>query len=118
MLLKSAKKALRSKHLHPLLHPLTYLVPIFSILSGAIAAFNSYALSYAGMTGEPYTSSGREVVKMLRANETGSLGDSELSCITRGESQADLISWQTSSFGSFSSSLQSAGVCSLDSSPF
>ncbi|ORY57398.1 plasma-membrane choline transporter-domain-containing protein [Leucosporidium creatinivorum] len=77
-LLNSAKRALRSKHLHPLLQPLTYLVPLFSIITSAIASFNSYALAYAGMTGDDYLTSGREVVKMLRANETGSLGDSLL----------------------------------------
>lgn len=76
-LLKSAKRALRSKHLHPLLQPLTYLVPLFGIIAAACASFNSYALAYVGMTGDPYLASGREMVRILRANDTGSLGDSE-----------------------------------------
>lgn len=76
-LLRASQRSLRSKHVHPLLQPLTYLVPIFSIITSALAAFNSFALSHAGITGEQYVASGRAVVTMLEQNQTGRLADSE-----------------------------------------
>lgn len=76
-LLRASQRTLRSKHLHPLLQPLTYLVPLFSMISSAIAAFNGFALSHTGITGEPYLVSGRSVLVMLEENQTGTLADSE-----------------------------------------
>ncbi|SCV67256.1 BQ2448_5902 [Microbotryum intermedium] len=77
-LLKRAQSLLRSKHLHPVFQPLTYLVPLMGIITSFISSFNGYALSYAGMTGEPYLQSAREVAKMVRQNKTSALGDSLL----------------------------------------
>ncbi|SCZ96051.1 BZ3500_MvSof-1268-A1-R1_Chr8-1g09971 [Microbotryum saponariae] len=77
-LLKRAQTVLRSKHLHPIFQPLTYLVPLMGIVTSFISSFNGYALSYAGMTGEPYLQSAREVAKMVRQNKTSALGDSLL----------------------------------------
>lgn len=78
MLLRASQRTLRSKRLHPLLQPLTYLVPLFSMISSAIAAFNGFALSHTGITGETYIVSGRAVVTMLEENQTGTLAESKL----------------------------------------
>ena len=82
-LLRASQRTLRSKHLHPLLQPLTYLVPLFSMISSAIAAFNGFALSHTGITGEPYLVSGRSVVAMLEENRTGTLADSKCLSLRR-----------------------------------
>lgn len=77
-LLKKLQMSLRSKHIHPLLQPLTYLVPLFGVMASSISIFNGYALVYAGMTGDNYVQSGKTVASMLRSNKTINLGDSEL----------------------------------------
>ncbi|GAA5852117.1 hypothetical protein JCM8547_000162 [Rhodosporidiobolus lusitaniae] len=80
--LNAIQRALRSSRLPNLLRPLTFLAPFFGALAGWAAFFNSYSLSYAGMTGETVLSSSKEVASLLRANRARNIRDTALLRLT------------------------------------
>ncbi|GAA5914246.1 hypothetical protein JCM5296_006121 [Sporobolomyces johnsonii] len=80
--LSSLARTLRSSSLPALLSPLSYLAPLFGALAGYAAFFNSYSLSYAGMTGEPWLVSARETAALLRANRARNIRDTALLRLT------------------------------------
>ncbi|GJN94598.1 hypothetical protein Rhopal_007681-T1 [Rhodotorula paludigena] len=80
--LHAIRRALQSSRLPSYLRPLTALAPVFAALAGYAAFFNSYALSYAGMTGEPYWSSSRETAALFTANRARNIRDTALLRLT------------------------------------
>lgn len=76
--LRRLRAALRSSNLPIVLHPLTCLIPLISIASASIEAFNGWVLCYAALGGDDFLSSARKVRRLLRANGTTMLGDSAL----------------------------------------
>ncbi|GAA6016728.1 hypothetical protein JCM10207_000161 [Rhodosporidiobolus poonsookiae] len=82
VMLTAIERTLRSSRLPNLLRPLAYLAPVFAGMAGWTAFFNSYALSYAGMTGEPFSASSREVSALLYANRARNIRDTALLRLT------------------------------------
>ncbi|GAA6053988.1 hypothetical protein JCM3770_002406 [Rhodotorula araucariae] len=80
--LRAVQRALQSSRLPSLLRPLAFLAPSFATLAGYAAFFNSYALSYAGMTGETFWSSSRETAALFRANRARNIRDTALLRLT------------------------------------
>ncbi|BGP44098.1 hypothetical protein JCM10450v2_008315 [Rhodotorula kratochvilovae] len=80
--LRAIQRALQSSRLPSLLRPLAFLAPFFAALAGYAAFFNSYALSYAGMTGEPFWASARETAALFRANRARNIRDTALLRLT------------------------------------
>ncbi|GAA6030565.1 hypothetical protein JCM8097_006211 [Rhodosporidiobolus ruineniae] len=80
--LSALSRGLRSQRLPSLFKPLTPLAPAFGALAGYAAFFNSYALSYAGMTGEGWWVASKEVAGLLRANRTRNIRDTALLRLT------------------------------------
>ncbi|GAA5990425.1 hypothetical protein JCM11641_007940 [Rhodosporidiobolus odoratus] len=80
--LRAIERGLRSSRLPNLLRPFTISAPFFAAMAGYAAFFNSYSLSYAGMTGENCWSSSREVAALLRANRARNIRDTALLRLT------------------------------------
>ncbi|GAA5872411.1 hypothetical protein JCM3774_004513 [Rhodotorula dairenensis] len=81
-LLTSLRRMLESSRLPSVLRPLTSLAPLFAALAGYAAFFNSYSLSYAGMTGEPFLSASRETADLFRTNRARNIRDTALLRLT------------------------------------
>ncbi|GAA5992592.1 hypothetical protein JCM10908_002679 [Rhodotorula pacifica] len=81
-LLHSLRRALESSRFPSALKPLTALAPVFAALAGYAAFFNSYALSYAGMTGETFWSASRETAELFRTNRARNIRDTALLRLT------------------------------------
>jgi len=73
---RTLHRALSSSRLPALLRPFAVLAPLFATAAGYAAFFNSYALSYAGMTGEPFLSASTETAALFRLNRARNIRDS------------------------------------------
>ncbi|GAA5919214.1 hypothetical protein JCM6882_002779 [Rhodosporidiobolus microsporus] len=80
--LSAVARLLRSSRLPNLLKPFTALAPLFGALAAGTAIFNSYSLSYAGMTGEGWWCSSKEVAELLRVNRARNIRDTALLRLT------------------------------------
>lgn len=78
-LLRSLRRLLTSSHLPSILRPflVTWLAPLLASLASYAAFFNSYSLSYAGMTGEGFWTASRETAELFRVNRARNIRDSE-----------------------------------------
>ncbi|GAA5913709.1 hypothetical protein JCM8208_003862 [Rhodotorula glutinis] len=79
---RTLHRALSSSRLPSLLRPLAVLAPLFATAAGYAAFFNSYSLSYAGMTGEPFWSASRETAALFRLNRARNIRDTALLRLT------------------------------------
>ncbi|GAA5849278.1 hypothetical protein JCM9279_006434 [Rhodotorula babjevae] len=79
---RTLHRALSSSRLPALLRPLAVLAPLFATAASYAAFFNSYSLSYAGMTGEPFWSASRETAALFRLNRARNIRDTALLRLT------------------------------------
>ncbi|KPV72790.1 uncharacterized protein RHOBADRAFT_55473 [Rhodotorula graminis WP1] len=79
---RTLHRALSSSRLPTLLRPLAVLAPLFRTAAAYAAFFNSYSLSYAGMTGEPFLSASRETAALFRLNRARNIRDTALLRLT------------------------------------
>ncbi|GEM11914.1 choline transporter-like family protein [Rhodotorula toruloides] len=81
--LLTLSRLLRSSRIPTPLRPITALFAgLFTSIAASTAFFNSYALSYAGMTGQPWSRSTRETASLIRSNRARNIRDTALLRLT------------------------------------
>lgn len=81
--LSTLSRLLRSSRIPTPLRPITALLAgLFTSIAASTAFFNSYALSYAGMTGQSWSRSTREIASLIRSNRARNIRDTALLRLT------------------------------------
>ncbi|BGP36036.1 hypothetical protein JCM10296v2_007888 [Rhodotorula toruloides] len=81
--LSTLSRLLRSSRIPTPLRPIAALLAgLFTSIAASTAFFNSYALSYAGMTGRSWSRSTRETASLMRSNRARNIRDTALLRLT------------------------------------